>query len=155
MYLLSEIFYIKIWNRRKLTSYLLWFPIFYTICLHHFRKRSLKSPTIWSSYSLNLQDLDIFPFSLIFFLDTIFLSWHIFLLLVEIAEIMRFCVEVMAILVAAATSHFVEIQGKLIFVISFLRFPIFGVLREPPPKTKHVLDENWQRNQFLKLNIWW
>ena len=31
---------------------------------------------------------------------------------------MRFSVEVMAILVAAATSHFVAIQGKLIFVIS-------------------------------------
>ena len=34
------------------------------------------------------------------------------------------------------------------FVNSFLRFPIFGVLREPPPKENCVLDENWQRNQF-------
>ena len=31
---------------------------------------------------------------------------------------MRFRVEVMAILVAATTSHFVAAQGKLIFVIS-------------------------------------
>ena len=52
------------------------------------------------------------------FLETIFLLKHIFLLFLEIVEIMRFSVEVMAILVAAATSHFVAIQGKLIFVIS-------------------------------------
>ena len=42
---------------------------------------------------------------------------------------------------------------KLIFVNYFLRFPIFGVLREPPPKENRVLDENLQRNQFSKLNF--
>ena len=59
-----------------------------------------------------------FHISLILFLETIFLLKHIFLLFLEIVEIMRFSVEVMAILVAAATSHFVAIQGKLIFLIS-------------------------------------
>ena len=52
------------------------------------------------------------------FQEAIFLSLHIFILFLEIVKIMRFCVEVMAILVAAATSHFVAAQGKLIFVIS-------------------------------------
>ena len=55
---------------------------------------------------------------IVLFLETIFLLRHIFLLFLEIVEIMRFSVEVMAILVAAATSHFVAIQGKLIFLIS-------------------------------------
>ena len=59
-----------------------------------------------------------FHMSLILFLETIFLLKHIFLLFLEIVEIMRFSVEVMAILVAAATSHFVAIHGKLIFVVS-------------------------------------
>ena len=37
---------------------------------------------------------------------------------------------------------------------SFFRFPLFGAFRKPPPKKKQVLDENWQRNQFPKLNIY-
>ena len=32
---------------------------------------------------------------------------------------------------------------ELILVNSFLRFLIFGVLREPPPKENRALDENW------------
>ena len=49
--------------------------------------------------------------------------------------------------------QWVSIGSKLIFVNLFFRFQIFGVLSDA--KKIMYLDENWQRNQFSKLNIWW
>ena len=45
------------------------------------------------------------------------------------------------------------LRFRLIFVNSFLRFSIFWFVERASAKKNHVLDENWQRNQFSKFNI--